>query len=35
MSLTEYGCYLGDLTMDMLDSEMVIKDEENGCGFED
>ena len=32
---TGYGGRLGDLAMDMLDLEMVINDEENGCGFED
>ena len=26
---------LGDLAMDMLDTEVVIKDEENCCGFEE
>ena len=29
------GSHLGDFSMDTLDSETVINDEENSCGFED
>ena len=32
---TGYGGRLGDFSMDMLGLEMVVNDEENGCGFED
>ena len=30
---TGYGGHLGDLAMDTLALEMVVSDEENGCGF--
>ena len=32
---TGYDGRQGNLNMDMLDSEMVVSDEENGYGFED
>ena len=33
--LMGYGSHLRYFTMDMLDLEVVVSDEINGCGFED
>ena len=35
MDLTGYGSRLGDFAMEMLDSEMIVCNEQNGCEFKD